>query len=176
MREGDEDALNAPTPRTGDRRIDDVEVTLAFYGSIVYLAVVSALGSQASQPEPTTAISAVVATATVLYIAHVFAALVPKAARAGRFHAAHLRAALAHDLPLLLSVVVPVAPLCLAAWDVVGLETGYRLSVRLTIGLLFVLAVSLSRRDGLSWKRALVAGAIIIAVTIVVIWLESHVH
>ena len=156
--------------------VDDVEVTLAFYGSIVYLAVVSALGAQSTPPAPQAAISAVVATATVLYIAHVFAAIVPKVARAGRLHASDLRSALAHDVPLLLSAIVPIVPLSLAAWDVVEVDTGYRLSVRLSIALLFGLAVSLSRRDGLSWRRALVAGAVIIVVAVVVIWLESHVH
>ena len=45
-----------------------------------------------------------------------------------------------------------------------------------TIALLFGLAVALGRRDGLSWTRALVAGAVIIAIAVVVIWLESHVH
>lgn len=157
-------------------RVDDVEVTLAFYGSIVYLAVVSALGSQSTPPAPEAAISAVVATATVLYIAHVFAAMVPKAARAGRLHAGDLGSALAHDVPLLLSALVPIAPLALAAWDVIEVDTGYRLSIRLSIALLFWLAVSLSRRDGLSWKRALVAGLVIIVIAVFVIWLESNVH
>jgi hypothetical protein len=162
--------------RTRRRLVDDEEVTLAFYGSIVYLAVVSALGSRPDPPSPETAISAVVATGTVLYIAHVFAAVVPRAARAGRLHAADLRHGLEHDLPLLLSLVVPIAPLALAAWDVIALGTAYRLSVRLTLAMLFWLAVSLSRRDGLSWKRAIIAGLIIIAIAVVVIWLESHVH
>ena len=44
--------------------IDDTEVTLAFYGSIVYLAIVSAFGSQREPPGPTVAISAIVATAS----------------------------------------------------------------------------------------------------------------
>jgi hypothetical protein len=162
------------TQRT--RRLDDVEVTLTFYGSIIYLAVMSALGSQSAQPPPQVAISTVLATATVLYMAHVFTALVPKAARAGRLHGADLTATLAHDTPLLFSVVVPIAPLALAAWDMVDLETAYQLSVRLTIVLLFVLAVSLSRRDGLSWGRAVIAGLVIIGVAIVVITLESGVH
>ena len=48
--------------------------------------------------------------------------------------------------------------------------------MRLTLVLLFVLAVMLSRRDGLAWNRAFAAGAVIIVVTIVVIWLESQVH
>ena len=94
--------------------IDDAEVTLAFYGSIVYLALVSALGAQADPPSPTAAISAVIATASVLYIAHVFAALVPKAARKGQLHGADLTASLRHDVPLLLSAIVPVIPLLLA--------------------------------------------------------------
>ena len=158
------------------RRFDDVEVTLTFYGSIVYLAVVSALGSQSVPPPPQVAISALVATATVLYMAHVFAGLVPKAARAGRLLGADFRAALAHDTPLLLSALVPIAPLALAAWGAVDLETAYRLGVRLSIALLFVLAVSLSRREGLSWGRALVAALLIIGIAIVVITLESRVH
>jgi hypothetical protein len=156
--------------------IDDTEVTLAFYGSIVYLAIVSAFGSQQQPPDPTVAISAIVATASVLYIAHVFAGLVPRAARHGRLHRAHLASALRHDLPLLLSVIVPVIPLGLAAAGQISVESGYRFGVRLTLAALFALAVQLSRRDGLSWSRALAAGAVIIAVTIVVIWLESHVH
>ena len=54
--------------------------------------------------------------------------------------------------------------------------TAYRLSVRLTIAMLFMLAVDLSRRDGLGWGRSLGAGTVIIAITTLVIWLESHVH
>ena len=162
----------------GERRapIDDTQVTLAFYGAIVYLAVVSALESQTPAPAPTAAISAVVATASVLYMAHVFTALVPKSARAGRLHPPDLRAALRHDLALLVSAVVPLVPLGLAARDVVSIETGYRASVRLTLAMLFALAVMLSRQDGLRWKRALAAGVVIISVTVGVIWLESQVH
>jgi hypothetical protein len=156
--------------------IDDAEVTLAFYGSIVYLAVVSSLGSQHEPPSPVAAIGAVVATATVLFIAHVFAALVPKAARAGRLHLADLGAVFRHDLPLIVTVVVPVIPLAAASWGVVEPDTGYRWSVRITIAMLFALAVTLSRRDGLGWGRASSAGIVIVAVTIVVIYLESHVH
>lgn len=156
--------------------IDDTEVTLGFYGSIVYLAIVSAFGSQREPPDPTVAISAVVATATVLYIAHVFAALVPQVARQGHLRGSHVARALRHDVPLFVSVVVPVIPLGLAATGAISVETGYRLGVRLTLALLFGLAVMLSRRDGLSWKRAIVAAVVIISVTIIVIWLESHVH
>ncbi|HEX5951398.1 MAG TPA: hypothetical protein VFZ96_10380 [Actinomycetota bacterium] len=158
------------------RWIDDTEVSLAFYGSIVYLAVVSALGSQTSPPTPTGAISAVVASGSVLYVAHVFAASVPKAARAGRLHRRDLLSALRHDAPLLASLVVPVAPLLLATSGVVSVGTGYRLSVRVTIAMLFALAVLLSRRDGLPWRRAIVAGIVIIAIAVAVIWLESRVH
>jgi hypothetical protein len=156
--------------------IDDTEVTLAFYGSIVYLAVVSAFGAQHEQPDPTVAISAIVAAATVLYIAHVFAALVPQVARRGHLRGRDVAEALRHDLPLLVSVVVPALPLALAAAGAIPIDSGYRLGVRLTLALLFGLAVMLSRSDGLAWNRALVAGVVIIAVTIVVIWLESNVH
>jgi hypothetical protein len=161
---------------TRRRVLDDVEVTLAFYGSIVYLAVVSSLGSQSDPPAAGTAIGTVVATATVLYIAHAFASLVPKLARAGRFHGADLRRALTHDVPLLLYALVPIAPLTFAAANVLALDTGYRLSVRLTIALLFWLAVSLGRRDGLTWPRSVVAGVVIILIAVGVIWLESQLH
>jgi VIT1/CCC1 family predicted Fe2+/Mn2+ transporter len=156
--------------------IDDTEVTLAFYGSIVYLALVSALGARSDVPEPGVAITALVSTATVLYIAHVFAAAVPKAARRGQLHRADLAEALRHDIPLLLSVIVPTIPLLLASWDVIAVDRGFRLSVRLTLVMLFGLAVTLSRRDGLSWRRSILAGLVIIAIAILVIWLESLVH
>jgi len=158
------------------RRIDDEEVTLAFYGSIVYLAVVSSLGAQRTPPPPTVAIGAVVSAATVLFLAHAFAALVPKAARAGRLHRHHLSEVLRHDAPLLVSCAVTLIPLVLAATDAVADSSGYRLSVRLTIALLFALAVTLGRRDGLSWTRALGAGGVIVVVTTAIIWLESLVH
>lgn len=158
------------------RPIDDIEVGLAFYGSIVYLAVVAALGAQRSPPPPTEAISAVIASGSVLYVAHVFAGLVPKAARAGRLHGGDLLGSLRHHAPLVAAVVPPVVPLLLAAWDVVTVDRGYALSVRVTIAMLFALAVTLSRRDGLPWKRAFVAGLVIIAITTGVIWLESQVH
>jgi len=157
-------------------QIDEQEVTLAFYGSIVYLAVVSSLGAQRPQPAPTVAVAAVVSTATVLFVAHAFAALVPRAARAGRVHPRHLGDVLQHDSPLLVTCAVPLIPLALGAWNVIAIDTAYRLSVRLTIGLLFVVAVMLSRREGLSWTRAIGAGLAIIALTLVIIVLESHVH
>jgi hypothetical protein len=157
-------------------RIDEEEVTLAFYGSIVYLAVVSSLAAQRPQPSPAVAIAAVVSTATVLFVAHTFAALVPRAARAGRVHPRHLGEVLRHDSPLLVTCAVPLIPLALGAWDVVAGDAAYRLSVRLTIALLFVVAVMLSRREGLTWSRAVGAGLAIIAVTLVIIVLESHVH
>ena len=156
--------------------IDDTEVTLAFYGSIVYLAIVSAFGSQREPADPKVAISAIVATATVLYIAHVFAALVPQVARQGSLRGSCIGRALRHDLPLFVTVVVPATPLGLAAAGAISVDLGYRLGVRLTLALLFGLAVMLSRRDGLAWHRALVAGTVIIVVTIVVIWLEAHLH
>ncbi len=156
--------------------IDDTEVTLAFYGSIVYLALVSAFGSQSEPPNPRGAISALVATATVLYIAHVFAALVPNVARQGHLRARDVTHALRHDVSLLMSALVPIIPLFLAAVGLVSVDSGYRAGVRVTLAMLFVLAVMLSRRDGLAWGRALAAGGVIIVVTVVVIWLESHVH
>jgi len=106
----------------------------------------------------------------------VFAALVPRVARQGHLRGRDVVGALRHDVALLVSAIVPAIPLLLAAAGVIDAESGYRYGVRLTLVLLFVLAVMLSRRDGLAWNRAVVAGAVIIVVTIVVIWLESHVH
>ncbi len=156
--------------------VDDTEVTLAFYGSIVYLAVVSSLGAQAVPPAPAVAASAVISSAIVLYIAHVFASLVPKAARAGRLHGADLATSIRHDLPLLVSVIVPTLPLVLGAQGSLASTTAYRLSVRLTITMLFLLAVTLSRRDGLPWMRSVVAGLVIVGIAVAVTWLESQVH
>jgi hypothetical protein len=159
-----------PAPQT------DTAVGLAFYGSIVYVAVVSVLGAQAVPSRAAPAISAVVATASVLYAAHVFAALAPKAARAGRLHPDDLLHTMRHDSPLLVVALVPIAPLLLALSGLLELQTAYRLSVRLTMGALFVLAVALSRREGLGWRRSIVSGVVILAVTITIAWLETQVH
>jgi hypothetical protein len=154
----------------------DTTVGLAFYGSIVYVAVVAALGAQTPPAGAAPAISAVAAAASVLYVAHVFAALAPKAARAGRLHAADLLHALRHDSPLLFVLLVPIAPLLLALGNLLELESAYRLSVRLTMGVLFVLTVALSRREGLGWRRSIVSGGLILVVTITIAWLETQVH
>jgi hypothetical protein len=162
------------TQRPG--HLDDDELTLIFYGSIIYLAVVAALGSQTIPPPPQVAIGTLAATTIVLYMAHVFTNLVPKAARAGRLHGRDFGHALVHESPLVLTAVVPIIPLALAFWEVIDQNKAYTLSIRLSIGLLFVLAVSVSRRDGLTWGRALVAGAVIIAIAAIVITLESMIH
>ena len=156
--------------------VDDVEITLVFYGSIIYLAVVAALGAQTTPPPPHVAIGTLVATATVLYMAHVFTELVPHMARKGGLHGRDLTHALARQVPLLVTVIVPIAPLALAAWGVLDVDTGYTLGVRLAIVLLFLLAFSVSRRNGLSRGRALLAALAIIAIAIVVITLESMIH
>jgi hypothetical protein len=166
--------LERPSARASS--VGDTEVGLAFYGCIVYVAVVAALESQSPPPGPASAISAVVASASVLFVAHVFAALVPKAARAGRLHPRDVAHAVRHDAPLLLSVIVPTLPFVLALSNVVEVETAYRLSVRLTLAMLFVLTVALSRSAGLGWLRALLSGAVIIVVTVAITWLETHVH
>jgi hypothetical protein len=163
-------------PRPLAQWVDDSAVALAFYGSIVYLAVVSSLGSQADPPPPSEAIASTVAAASVLYVAHVFAAIVPQVARAGRLHVRRLGEAMRHDMPLLLTALVPITPLCLAAVRWVSSGTGYRLGVRLTMAMLFGFAVGLGRRDGLSWPRSTIAGIAIVAVMTILIWLESRVH
>jgi hypothetical protein len=73
-------------------------------------------------------------------------------------------------------VIVPTIPLLFAIAGVVAIESGYELSVRLTMALLFLLAVMLSRRDGLTWVRAVVAGLVIVSIAMAVIWLEAQVH
>jgi hypothetical protein len=142
----------------------------------VYVAVVAVLEAQAVSTPAAPAISAVLATASVLYAAHVFAALAPKAARAGRLHADDLLHTMRHDSPLLVVALVPIAPLLLALWSLIALETAYRLSVRLTMGALFILAVALSRREGLGWRRSIVSSVLILVVTIAIAWLETQVH
>lgn len=52
----------------------------------------------------------------MLYVGVFFALLVPRAARAGRLHSKDLFAGLRHDVPLLMSVIIRVIPLLLAAW------------------------------------------------------------
>ena len=108
--------------------------------------------------------------------AHVFASVVPSWAREGRLRSRSLLGVLRHDLALPISALVAAIPLLLAAWDLVPLHASYQLSVALMVAMLFLLAVSLSRRDGLAWTSALLAGLAIVAATLAVTWLESRVH
>ena len=154
----------------------DAAVGLALYGSITYAAVVAALGAQQIPPRAGPAISAVAATASVLYVAHVFASLAPQAARAGRLRAHDLARGLAHDSALLVSAAVPAGPFVLALTDRIAITTAYAASVRLTMAMLFIVTVALGRRDGLGWARSTVSGVAIVATTVLITWLETHVH
>lgn len=158
------------------RKVEDTHVSLAFYGSIVYLAVVSSLGSQDEPPGAGEGTSALIGTAVALYVAHVFASLVPSAARSGRLRGRNVAASLRHATPLMISVIVPVVPLVLADVDVMRIDTAYRISVRITLVMLFGIAVVLSLQDGLSWRHAITAAGAIILVSLAVIWLESRAH
>jgi hypothetical protein len=118
----------------------------------------------------------VASTASVLYLAHVFASLAPRAARAGRLHLDDLVHALRHESPLLACVVVPAIPFLLVVANAIMLAAAYRLSVRLAMATLLVLAVALSRREGLGWRRSIASGVLLVGVTIVITWLETRVH
>jgi hypothetical protein len=153
--------------------IHDAAVTRAFYGSVVYAAVVTVFASEQVQPPVTRAIGGVVATAVILYIAHGFSELVPRIVHAGRLARGDVAHVAVAELPLLIVALVPIAPLAAGAWGVLATPTAYRLSVVVTLVALFVLATALCVRNGLSWARSLGAGIGILVATSVVIWLEA---
>jgi hypothetical protein len=157
------------------RFIRDDAVTRAFYGSVVYAALVSVFAAEAVQPPPGRAIGGVVLTAVILFVAHGFAELVPRVVHAAGFRWADLRHVARAETPLLVTAIVPVAPLLLGAFEVVSPATAYRASLLTTLAGLFLLATALCRRDGLGWGRSLGAGAGILAATSVVIALEAWV-
>lgn len=157
------------------RWIHDAAVTRAFYGAVVYAAVVTVFAAETIQPPAMKAIGGVIATAMILYVAHAFSELVPRIVHAGRLtrgDTAHVAVA---ELPLLVVALVPIAPLTAAVAGLLAIPDAYRVSVRVTLLALFVLATTLCRRDGLSWPRSLGAGAGILAATSVVIVLEAAV-
>jgi hypothetical protein len=155
------------------RWIHDAAVTRAFYGSVVYASVVTVMAAEDQQPPAQTAMAAVVGTALILYVAHGFSELVPRIVHAGRLTGGDLAHVAAMEVPLLLVALVPILPLAAASIGVLDLSTGYRWSVGLTVGALFVLAIAFCVRDGLSWSRSLVAALSIVAATAVVIYLEA---
>ncbi len=155
------------------RWIHDAAVTRAFYGSVVYAAVVTVFAAEQLQPPPAKAIGGVVASAVILFVAHAFAELVPRVVHAGRLQGADVGHVAVTELPLLVVALVPIVPLALGAAGALSQSTAYLVSVRVTLLALFVLAAALCRREGLSWGRSLGAAAGILVATSVVIVLEA---
>lgn len=157
------------------RWVRDAAVTRAFYASVVYAAVVTVYAAEAIQPPVGKAIGGVIASAVILFIAHGFAEVVPRVVHAGRLTGPDVRAVGRSEAPLLVVAVVPLAPLVMAALDVVPDSTAFLWSILVTLGALFVIAIALCRRDGLSWWRSVLAGGTILAVTSMVVVLEASI-
>jgi len=151
----------------------DAAVTRAFYGAVVNVAVVTVFAAESLQPPPARAIGGVIVSAVILFIAHGFAELVPKIARAGRLTSADLWTVGVDEFPLLAVAAIPIVPLALGATGVLDQSAAYRLSVGVTLLALFLLAIGLCRREGLPWGRTLAAGFAILAGTSLVIYLEA---
>jgi len=151
----------------------DEAVTRAFYGAVVNVAVVTVFAAEAFQPRPVKAIGGVVVSAIVLFIAHGFAEMVPRVAHTGRLTGSDLREVCVDESPLLGIAIVPIVPLALGVVGALDQSAAYRSSVGLTLVALFLLAVGLCRRDGLSWGRTIAAGTAILAGTSLVIYLEA---
>jgi hypothetical protein len=151
----------------------DEAVTRAFYGAVVNVAVVTVFAAESLQPPPAKAIGGVVVSAVILFIAHGFAELVPRIARSGRLTRSDLRTVSVDEFPLLAVAVIPIVPLALGAMGALDQSAAYRVSVGVTLLALFLLAIGLCRREGLSWGRTFAAGLAIAAGTSLVIYLEA---
>jgi hypothetical protein len=144
------------------------------YGTVVYLAVVVLL--EEDRATALEAIDILLATGIVFWLAHVYAHLVPQLAAAGRLTFDPFLKTASQQLGVLVVVVIPVAPLALAAIGVLPLATSYTVAEGAGLAALGAFAIRQARGAGLSWMRSVGIAVFLLAAGVVLVILELSLH
>lgn len=155
----------------GDDRLRSA--SRAVYGSMVLLPVLEALAREVPPPTAGQVVAALVSTAFVLWIAHIFSTMVPIVALSGRVRGTDLLTCMRRESALLFSLVLPLVPILLYRLGVIEGVAAFRLAIAFGLGALFAFSVRLGRVSGLSWPRAAGAGVVLVIVGAIVLVLET---
>jgi hypothetical protein len=163
----------APEPPPSESGDPYAALSGTVYGCIIYLAVLAVLSEE--RPPPTDGETAIVllTTATVYWVAHVYAHIVPFLAL-GR--PTHLRRSMVLELPVLAAVVVPLVPIALHAVGLFSDRLVFELATGSTLVVLFVTVLLLGRKGGRTWVSALTAGGAVLVSGLLVVALKAALH
>jgi hypothetical protein len=142
------------------------------YGTIVVMAVIAA-GSRGGKTDPWRLAVLVVATALVLWVAHVYAHALSESVAAGRQLAwVELRGLARREASLLLAAVAPVGALVLGALGAMAEESSIRLALGIGVATLAVQGIRYARVEHLSRPATVVAVAVNLTLGLVIVALE----
>jgi hypothetical protein len=148
----------------------------AIYGTILVMAVISALAHDASITSAEL-IAGVAATTIVFWIAHVYAEVLGN--RLQGEHAvswANVRAASNHEWPIVEAALPPVLALLLGVLGILDTDSAVNVAIAVGILELFLWGIAVGRRLGLSITATLAAGVVNGALGVVIAGLKMLVH
>lgn len=148
------------------------ELAGTVYGTVVVMATVAAGSKGALDPWPLVTI--VLATAVVLWVAHVYAhGLGESIARGRRLDGPELLAIARRELAIVLAAVVPTAALLLGAFDVVREETAVWLALAAGLVTLSVEGLRYARLERLGAGGTAVVVGVNLALGLLVVGLKT---
>jgi hypothetical protein len=112
-------------------------------------------------------------TALVVLLAHTYSeVMAERAVEGGSLRAAGRRIVVEDNLPVLLAIAVPALLLTQAGIDVMDLQTAYVAAIVFSLAALFGLGVYEGRTASMPWPRAVISGAAVGAIGLVVVAFE----
>lgn len=161
-----------PTTRTDDTHA----VARTIYGTILITALVAGL-SENDDIDAWQILVSVTATATVFWIAHVYAEVLSQRLAAGRSLSwAEIRRALDDEAPMLMAGIPAGLALALAALGFYTTDTGVTLAIGFGVAALFAYGVVLGRREHASRMQTFLGACLNGAFGLVIVALKAFVH
>jgi hypothetical protein len=151
------------------------EMTSAIYGTILVTAIVAALSEYDGASALETA-GAVILGALVLWLAHVYAALMAASASGRRVSGADLHEAMVEDWPIVQSAVPALVALVLGAVHVLTDATSIALALWAGVAALFVWGWLASRHQRVGLAARLLTAGVNGALGLLIVALKVVVH
>ena len=142
------------------------------YGLVIITATLVAEQDHVDQAGD--ALGLLLGTAVVLLLVHTYTAAMAEPTVTGHsLGVTGHRLVVKDNLPVIFAVAGPASFLTMAAFDIIRLDTAYRLAIAFGIVALFILGVYEGRRASMKWTQTLLSGAAAGAIGLVVIAVEA---
>ena len=142
----------------------------ALYGAIIITAEL--VIEQSHTDDALQVLWVLLGTGLVLLMAHSYSAIVARRIDGARHQLGELVELVIDELPVLTSLVLPLAMFTLAALDVVSIQIAFRVSIWGTVTFLFLIGLIESLRIGRGRLASFVLGLVGAAIGVLIILLE----